>query len=188
MKYGQVIITEGNRHSIISWIVRLCTGSWATHCILVTGPDEGVEAWFPKVRRISLSERLVELEDQDRAYVVLDLPSLGPTHREQIAAKAQEFVGHFYDVGQALLFAIFRKFINDGSGTLHCARVITAAYKQGAGISLFTEKIIRNQFGENSDRRQNLLRGFATPAELLKSRLSIVSFAKSSHVTSPKDF
>lgn len=178
-KLGQVVVTEGERDSIISRLIRWATGSWWTHCFVVSGPDEITEAWFPKVRQSKLSDRLRKLQKEGRAYAVLDLPGVTARQRCQIARTARSFLGRFYDVGQVLCFAIFRRFVlRDGVGTIMCSRLVTGAY---ASIEehLFDVETIHKQFGAGYSRTENLLEDECVPADLLRSRLRIAWWRRS---------
>lgn len=174
---GQVIVTACNRDSVFSRAIAASSGSPVTHGWIVTGPNRAVEATFPRIRAFDIDAKLRELAKHDQAYVVLDM-RLGVKTRLDIATKAETYIGRWYDVGQILLYALTHKFWNDGSGTMVCSRLITAAYREAAGISLFTEEILDGI--EEGVRKDNLRNGYATPADLLRSRLRIVAFNPSS--------
>src|SRR5688500_11624470 len=104
MVHGQFVITEGG-NSLISKLIAWHTGSWWTHAFIIVGKDEAVEATIPRVKKFDLHKRIKELEENDRAYVILDLPNITLQKRWKISAIAKSYVGKFYDVGQLLLFA-----------------------------------------------------------------------------------
>jgi hypothetical protein len=182
-RIGQVVVTEGDRNSWISRAVAKATGSWITHCFIVTDTNEAVEAWFPKVHSFDLTERMQELRKGRRAYAVLDLMTLTAEQRSSLVATARSFRGRFYDVGQALLFAMFHRFFSDGPGTLVCSRLITATFKKALGVDLFDELTLRIKFhSDHPNRQENLLAGQVTPADLLRSRLKVIRWVPSSFI------
>ena len=188
LRLAQVVVTEGQRDSLISKGIARFTGSWATHVFISGWGSGGVEAWLPKVKPLDVAERLEELRSQDRAYVVLDLPSLTIKQRMAIVAKAESYIGRYYDVGQILLFALTGKFWSDGPGTLVCSRLITAAYFSGAEENLFDDLTLGTKYPLTFPRIGNLRRGYAVPSDLLNSRLEVVQFVPSSHIKSIEQF
>jgi uncharacterized protein YycO len=173
---GQIILTEGGRTDFVSSAIRWATGSRLTHCFIVTGRDEMVEAYVPRVRKYSLEARLRELEQENRAYYLLDLPGITLQQRCRLVERARHYVGRFYDVGQALFFGLARRFTgHDGAGTLICSRLITAVFKEALDVDLFTTAMI-----EPSDtRRAQLAAGECTPNDLLRSKLRVLRFIPS---------
>jgi hypothetical protein len=131
-----------------------------------------------------LTKRLEELRREKRAYVVLDLPTLTLADRCKLALHARSYVGRFYDVGQALLYTVNRRFESDGTGTMVCSRLVTAAYYSGLGLDLFP---VEKRAEAPRTRRANLAKGYATPADLLRSNLEVVRFVASPTATSPED-
>jgi uncharacterized protein YycO len=181
MKQGQVVITEGNRRSLISKLIAWKTQSWWTHTLIVTGKDEAVEAVLPRVRKIKLSERLLELHEEDRAYVVLDFPTLTLQQRWRVALTTGSFVGKFYDLGQLLIYAVLGKFRNDGQGTVVCSRLVSAVYKTALGIDIWDASKTPSDFGRLDDLRDNEV----TPHDLLlRTKLQIIHFKPSSLIPS----
>ena len=175
---GQVVVTEGSRGSAISKTVAWATGSWFTHAFLVTGPDEAAEAWFPRVRTFNLTERMKELREENRAYAVLELSGMSAEERQGLVSLSKRtFLGRFYDVGQAILYGLFRRFVSDGPGTLICSRYITASFHAG-GYNLFPAELVARRFA-SSTRKDNLTRGQVIPSDLLMSRLSVVRWSPS---------
>lgn len=181
MRMAQVIVTEMNRHNVLSRAIAHTTHSVVTHCFMALGASYGIEATFPRVRTFNLDEKLDELRANDQAYAVLDIPSLTLGQRYNAVVKALSYEGRFYDVGQMLLYALTHKFWNDGTGTLLCSRLVTAAYLEGAKVSLFPEDLLAAKYGETHPRLANLRAGYATPADLLASKLEVVDFVPSSH-------
>jgi hypothetical protein len=159
-------------------MVAWATGSWWTHVVLVTGADEITEAWMPRVRTRSLIDRIAELRREDRAFVVLDLKGITHDERCRLARGARSYTGRFYDVGQAVLFGLGRRFVKDGPGTLICSRLITAAFQQFLDVPLFAPGVV----GQDSRRHEDYLAGECTPADLLKSILTVVAFSPSSRI------
>lgn len=184
---GHVIITEGDRKSLVSRLIACISENWATHVFLVTAPDEAVEAVFPRVKALALSDRLAILQATDRAYVVMESLGASEAQRTATAYSALTFVGRFYDIWQIFLYALFKRFWKDGKGTLICSRLITLAYEE-AGIILFPEMTIKQWFSQKNAHTENLRRGFATPGDLLRSNLVVVEFIPSSRVHSVQDF
>ncbi|CAN5699565.1 hypothetical protein BH23GEM3_BH23GEM3_04400 [soil metagenome] len=171
---AQAVVTEGDWTSWVSRAIRRVTGSKWTHTFLVTGPDELIEAWFPRVRTRTLSERTAELARDGRDYVVLELPETTDAERHAVVNKAKEYVGRFYDVGQVLLYYTLRRFWKDGEGTLICSRLVTAAHFSGLGPergNLFPPEVLAAVPPRLEARMDNLKAGYATPDDLLYSRL-----------------
>lgn len=187
MRIGQIIVTEGERDSLISQMIAHHTGSWATHTFLVSVDGWGIEARFPFVRLMDVEARLDQLRCEDRAYVVLDIPELTEAERAGISLRAWEFLGRWYDIGQALLFILTGQFWKDGDGTLTCSRLITASYFDGASYDLFSKDILDEKYPATHPRVRGLQRGYATPADLLTSRLEVVDFHPSSRIQSVAD-
>jgi hypothetical protein len=188
LKPAQVVVTEGGRRSFVSRGIHRFTGSWATHAFVATFKGDGVEAWFPRVRRLNGEARLAQLEFQDRAYAVLDVPKLTLQQRWRIAAKAESYIGRFYDVGQLLLWGLTGQFWNDGDGTLICSRLVTASYWKGGNVHLFDDALLADKYPTPHPRRANVSRGYATPLDLLISRLEVVKFHPSSRIQTLDQF
>lgn len=177
LRLGQVLVVEGGS----GWESRgvmAATKQRATHSVLITGADRGVEAWFPRVREVpDVAARLVEYRDQKRAYAILDLPTLTLARRLQIAKNGLSYVGRFYDIGQVVLFALTGRFWSDGAGTLVCSRLVTAAYFD-ARENLFDADTL-TALPPGFPRRANLAQGWVTPGDLLYSRLVVREFVPS---------
>lgn len=187
MEYGQVVVTEGDRDDVVSQTIASATGDWATHTFMVSGLDELVEAWFPRVRTMSLLQRVEELERNDRAYAVLDYHALQPLHRRLLVARARSFRGRLYDWPQALVYSLFRDFWRDGPKRLVCSRLITAAYQQALGVELFPEHVLRAQYPSDFRRQASLRKGYALPSDLLRSRLTVMEFRPSARIQRVED-
>lgn len=181
LRMGQVVVTEMNRHNVLSRAIARATRSVVTHSFMALGAEYGIEAVFPRVRVINTTEKLSHLRDNDQAYAILEVPGSTLGQRYNAVLKALSYEGRFYDVGQLLLYALTHKFWNDGSGTLLCSRLITASYLEGAAISLFPDELLASKYGETHPRIANLRAGYATPADLLLSKLDVVDFVPSSH-------
>jgi hypothetical protein len=177
MKIGQVIVTEGDRKSWISKGIAWKTESWWTHSLIVVDPGTAVEATFPKIRFLDLEQRLEQLRKQDRAYVVLDLPT--EYSRYAVARAACGFVGKFYDVGQILVYAATGRFIGDGVGTLVCSRLCAAAFKRGINVDIWDPSKVRDDFARKGDLAANEV---TAPDLLYRSKLEIVRFQPSSRI------
>lgn len=159
---GTVVLTEGNRHHLVSKLVARFTDSWITHCFIVLNEREIVEAAFPRVRITSLAQRVHELTEEGRAAWCAETSPA-------VAEKARTYAGRFYDFGQAFLFMVTGGFINDGPGTLVCSRLITASCL-AAGIG----NIINMATVPAMHRRVEQLRvGWATAVDIFEySRLN----------------
>ena len=181
LRMGQVVVTEMNRHNVLSRAIARVTRSVVTHSFMALGSTYGIEAVFPRVRVIDTAEKLAHLKANDQAYAVLDLPTSTLGQRYNAVIKALTYEGRFYDVGQLLMYGLTHKFWNDGSGTLICSRLVTASYLEGANISLFPDELLASKYGETHPRLANLRAGYATPADLLLSKLEVVDFVPSSH-------
>jgi hypothetical protein len=141
---------------------------------LVTGPHELVEAWVPRIRRHPLRARLDELHQDQRTYVVLEYPGLDDLSLRAVAAKARSYVGRRYDLLQAALYWLFGQFWRDGEGRMVCSRLITASFLRGIGVDLFEDSFLEARYPPDHPRLPNLRSGYATPADLLCSRLQVV--------------
>jgi hypothetical protein len=187
---GHVVVTEGTPGDLVSGAVGWASKSPWTHAFMVTNPGEGTEAWFPRVRRFSLDERLRELKREGRAYAVLAYPGLGMQTRLRLGRHALGYVGRFYDIGQIALFVGTRvltgtgQFHNDGSGTVVCSRLISAAFYEGLGIHLWPERVLEARLPVDYPRLADLRRGYATPGELLSSALQPIHFEPSANIAS----
>lgn len=172
---AQVVITEGPPRDLVSWAIRQATGSAYTHAFLVLG-EHLVEAWFPRCRIYPLERRLEELELAGRDFTVLDLPGITAGERIRVARKAVSYVGRLYDVPAVLGYLCKGRFLQDGGSALFCSRLVTAAFYSGIGRPLFSPRHLRRHLpgGESHPRYPDLLAGYATPHELLYSRLQPV--------------
>lgn len=189
MLAGQVVVTEGSHSSFVSWSIAKATDSWATHAFVITDPqyEAAVESTFPRVKAFNYNERFEKLEKENRAYAVLDLLALTDEQRQQVADKAESYIGRWYDVGQLFVYLLMGKFISDGAGTLVCSRLITSAFMD-IGIDIFPNEVLYEKIGMNSKRFENLTRGYATPVDLLASSLQLISFKPSTTIGSLEEF
>lgn len=55
-----------------------------------------------------------------------------------------------------------------------CSRLITASFYRGTGVDLFDDAIPEAHYPPDHPRLANLRDGYATPADLLRSRLQVV--------------
>lgn len=170
---------EGGQHDFISKLVRWATGSRLTHCFLVTGGDELVEAYVPRVRKGSLLRKLAGFLKEDRAYYVMDYPELTQMDRCRLVQRAHAYVGRWYDLGQAVLYGLARRFRKDGAGTLTCSRLVTAVFKEALGIDLFDP----SKLDPTSTKLSDLAKGECTPDDLLKSKLVVRQLIPSTRIT-----
>lgn len=173
LKKGMVVLTTGNRHSLVSRLVAWSTGSWWTHAFLVTSEHLAVEAHNPRVRSMNIAERLQVLADNDQKYAVLDLPGITDEQRTLVAEKAVEYVGRSYGNIRSIVFGIARVFWPIKHRELICSDLITRAFEEGLGIRLFD--LEKNILTKQYYRSHNLEAGMATPAEILQfSKLEIL--------------
>jgi hypothetical protein len=136
------------------------------------------QAW-PMVRAFNLKDRHRELREQNRAYVVLDVPGITAQQRLRLAGAGRRFIGKWYDVGQFLLFGFTGRFWSDGQGTVICSRYITAAVKTALGVDIFTPESLSKHYPSHYSRGQDLLAGYCLPVDLLKSTLKVTEFRPS---------
>lgn len=188
LRLAQIVVSEGTRSSLLSRGIAYCTGSWATHVFMAGWGTGGIEAWFPKVRLMNVNERVERLQQEDRAFAVLDIPTLTFKQRAAAVTKAMSYVGRYYDVGQVALFALTGKFWHDGPRTLMCSRLITSAYYSGAKVDVFDDATLGTHYPITFPRLANLRHGYAVPADLLNCRLEVVDFVPSSRITSLEQF
>jgi uncharacterized protein YycO len=172
MQLASIVVTEG--HGFLARQIQRSTRSLFTHAFLVTGEDELVEAWVPRIRRHSLSARLQELHREKRTYGVLEYPGLDELSRRTVAAKAGSYVGRRYDVLQAALYGLLGQFWRDGEGRMVCSRLIAASFIRGIGVDLFDDAFLEARYPPDHPRLANLRNGYATPPDLLCSRLEAV--------------
>jgi hypothetical protein len=172
---GDVLVTDGAAHDWVARIIQWKTGGLATHATIVTDAahDEMVEAYFPRAKISSLSERIAEVEATGRGYVVLRHPDITDAQRVAIVARARSFVGCRYDVFQLLVYLLTRRFWHDGEGRFVCSRLVCAAYED-AGLPLFTAAVC-DRMGVSPARRADLMAGYGGPGDLLFSALSGVT-------------
>lgn len=166
-KTAQVIITQGDPKSKVSKIIRYFTGSWWTHDFLVLDAEYAIEATFPRVTVIKIADRLKELADEHRDYVVMELPGITEAQRTEVAAAAYKFQGRWYDLLNCVYYGFFGFWAEDGQRQMVCSRLITAAFYDGLKVKLFenvTEKLpVRLKY-----RAKNLQDGYCTPDEILR--------------------
>jgi len=175
LKPGMVVITSGNRHSLVSKAIAWATGSWWTHAFIVTGLNSAVEAFNPEVREIVVSERLKELEKNGQNYVVLDLPDISDVDREKVAASAKAFVGRSYNNLQTALFGLFRVFWNFKASEPFCSTLVTKVFLSALNLHIFADQPDNELLARFYYRWHNLQEGLVTPAELLQfSALQVV--------------
>lgn len=164
-KPGMALITEGNKKSIISWIIRLGTGSWWTHANLIISDTELIESTYPRVRHYDLQKRIKELRNGGRDFVIMDLPGLTDEERKKIVEAAETFVGRKYAVENALWYGIFRVW-KEGRRRMFCSRLVAKAVFKGIGKRIFGD--FRVTLPEKLYYRiDNLEDGYCTPDELL---------------------
>lgn len=124
---GQVLahsVGRGFWSRAVAWASR---SRW-THVALVVDCDTLIEAEYPKrVEYYSARERLYELSEQGRAWVLLE-PDLTDAQRVGIYDAASVYVGRRYDILQCILYAIFGRFVLDGPLRVICSRLVTAVY------------------------------------------------------------
>jgi len=170
MNLAAVVVTEGG-NGIVPGFIRRTTDSIWTHAFVVTGEDELVEAWLPRVRTVSLSKRLADLDREGRRYVILDYPFHEPHTRRKVAHKARSYIGRWYDVGEVLHYLWKGRFREDSGSALFCSRLVTASYLSGAKINLFPRGLLDHLEHRGHPRIGNLRDGYATPADLFDSAL-----------------
>lgn len=162
LKPGMVIVTEGDHTSIVSWGVRLFTGSWWTHAFMVLEGDQGIEAYVPRVRYLSISERLDKLKQTGRKVVVLDYPGITDIQRQGIVEQARQYVGRKYDYLQIVVYALTGRFVDDGPLRTVCSRFLENVYAS-EGLTLSKNK-------------------YLAPAELLSTKLKPVILTTTAHI------
>lgn len=180
-KTGQIVVTEGNRSSWISRVIAWKTRSWWTHAFVVTSKTTGVEAVVPRVRKFNLAERMKQLDQEDRAYAVLEIPYHTLQRGFRIAGTAKTYVGRFYDIGQ--LYATTGRFWADGSGTVVCSRAVSGILHDSIKHTLFTDECLDTVFADDLDCRDNLLVGVGSAADMFNSTLKVVDFKPSSKIS-----
>jgi len=178
LKPGQIVVVEGDRHSIIHKLIAWSSGWWWTHCFIVTGADTAVEATFPRVREFPLKTRIAEYLAAKRRVAVLDYyPPPAVAWRPAVAAKARTYVGRWYNVFAVLWYFVFKTFNRTGGGShWFCSRLVTAAYRQGAGLDLCS--VVTGGAGPMYARLPAMRDGYVTPAEVYRM-LGLMHVARS---------
>lgn len=187
LRMGQVVVTEGAPGKLVSEGIMRFTGSRASHVFVSTAKGWAVEAKFPRARRFKADDRLAQMIREDRAYAILDLPSLTIEKRIAIAATAEQQVGKWYDVGQIAAFVFTGHFYKDGPGTVVCSRLVTHVFTANKE-SLFDGEVLDHWYPVGNPRRGDVASQFATPDDLLHSRLVLQEFQPSSRVKTVEDF
>lgn len=164
---GDIVVTSGSG----SWTSRLIewfTESPWTHVFLVKDQTTLLESTFPKgVWVSSLPDRERELIANEQTWRVRRYPELEPEQLAGILKSAESMVGRQYDVLQALLFAVFHRFIADGPKRTICSRFITAVYKAGS-VNLFPDVIVEALAGKKFYRYSQLKKGWTLPQDFLQ--------------------
>jgi hypothetical protein len=167
-KKGMVVITQGNKHSWVSRMIKFASKSWYTHGFVVTGDNEAVEAKFPHVTKLNIDERIRELEQDGRDYIVLDYPGITSEEREQVAQQALTYVGRLYDIWNAVLY-LFIQVWWQGTHRLVCSGLMAKSFMDGIHKPFFNMNTIPSSY--NKYRRENLEKGFCTPDEVLRNSI-----------------
>lgn len=188
MQHANVVITEGKRNSIVSRIIayfiarswkKTATGeqlewglkySWYTHCFLVVGPQRAIEARLFRIRSFDWTERIKQLEEQGRSYVVMEHPELTVQRRWRLDSRARSLLGKWYDLRQMITFAITGRFSRKQQ--VNCTSIITHAHKAALGVNLFDNVT-------DHPRQQDLQEGKGVPQDLFLSKLVPVGFSPS---------
>lgn len=167
LKPGMIVVEESLNATLFGKLIRWATKSNWTHCFIVTGPDEGIEAVIPKTRTLSLSTRFHELRARGATWWVLDHPEFTDAERAGIVTAAQSYLGRRYDYLQCVLYGLFGRFIEDGERRMVCSRTCTASHLDGAQRAMFDPKtLIAKGVKAGSKRFNNLLLGWATPKDI----------------------
>jgi hypothetical protein len=166
---GSVIFTYGNRLGLMDKAIARFSGSWWTHVFIVVGPDEAVEAVFPRVRLFKLSDRIAELTKAQRSWTVTDMP-LTIAQKFNVVKKARSYVGRWYNLWSVLVYTVTRSFTEDGEHFLTCTRLITASYL-AAGVDLLPQDVIECEPNSSYSNFNTLEDGYATPDELMRYSL-----------------
>jgi hypothetical protein len=177
IKPGMVFITQGDTKSIVSWVIRLATGSWWTHGFVALTETEAIEATFPRVQHLNIAERLAELKKDGRDVVIMDLPGITDEQRTKVAAAAESFNHRLYDIWNCLYFVLFNVWW-EGGKRLVCSRLMAASFLDGIGVRIFdhAEKKLPESLQHTL---QNLEDGYCTPDEVLRySDLEIIERIK----------
>lgn len=165
LKLGQIVVTEGGSDfwgKVLRWGMQ---SRW-THCFIVTGIDEIVEAELSGgVRTYSLKKRREELRLENRTLVSYDVPMLNRSERIRIAAQAKSYVGRPYDIITGAFWFLFGRFYHHGKRQLMCSRLVTAAYQDAIGMKLFDRRRLR---GLEETHKADLMAGYCTPDDLVR--------------------
>lgn len=166
LKPGDIFVTSVDQTSWISRLVAWSTGSSWTHAFMVTDDDTLLESQFPDgVKERTLLERFMELQERHQDVQVLRAPELSDEQRQAVVAAGTRMVGRRYDFVQAVLFGLFRMFVDDGPKRLICSRLITEAYSE-AGVDLFPPYVLASKAGTDFKRSGQLRKGWAIPEDL----------------------
>jgi hypothetical protein len=166
IKPGMIVVTQGDPKSIISWGIRLATGSWWTHGFVCVSETEGIEAVPPRVRKLDIAERLAELTKHGQDYVILDLPGITDDQRVEVAKEVESYVGRMYDIWGCVYFLLFKSWV-EGTKRVVCSRIMTACFYDAMGLRIF-ENAKTKLPASLQYRLENLLDGYCTPDEVLR--------------------
>lgn len=165
LKPGMVVVTQGNPKKLIPRLIHWATGSWWTHGFVVVNETEGIEAKIPRVARLNIQERLRELEEDGRDYVVLDLSGITDEERLKVAKAAESFEGRLYDIWNCVYYAIFKMWV-EGGKRLVCSRHMAASFYDGMDYRIFKNAASKLPTSLLY-RLDNLDDGYCTPDEVL---------------------
>lgn len=168
---AKVVLTERSKWSLFGWLVYKVTGSNFTHAFILVDNVSLVEAWIPWVRRYPIAKRLKQLRKGNRSYIVMEIPDLPWSKRSEISREAEKYVGRRYAMWSVIRYLFTRRFSRSKYYPF-CSRLISAAY-YNSGYYIFDER--RLKLHELPEFRiKDILDGYPTPVELLKSELKIV--------------
>lgn len=183
LRAAQVVLTEGDGGFVSRAVSRFTRSPW-THVFVVTRRGSGIEAYIPRVRTLSLCERLAELEREGRAWAVLEQPKLTLADRLAVASHAESYEGRRYAVWAALRYVFTREFREGASIDLVCSRLVTASYLLGAHINLFPGTVVDHFYEASDPHRDSVLKGWVAPKDLFRSSLQVLDFHPSKRIPS----
>lgn len=120
-------------------LIRAVTWSKWSHVALILDDGTAIEAVYPRVRRVALSEILAT----HSKYVIVDIPNV---NTDKVLSAALSQVGKPYDITSLLGILIHRQWTDTDSW--FCSELVAWAFAKG-GNSLFREDNIHRITPQN---------------------------------------
>lgn len=164
---GDIVVTAVYPKSWMSRAVAWFSGSKWTHLFIVKDQETLLESGFPSgAKGDSLPLRFASLEENGQAYVVLRVVGLTAEQLARTIEIADSWLGRKYDILQAILFGLFRIFIDDGPKRIICSRYVAGAFADG-GRNLFPLDVLLKRAGAQHPRFYQIAKGWTIPKDFI---------------------